>query len=60
MNTSNKSYTGIDCFRMIAALFIIAIHTSPLGTYSEWGDFILTRVIARVAVPFFLDRKGVV
>ena len=58
MNTSNKSYTGIDCFRMIAALFIIAIHTSPLGTYSEWGDFILTRVIARVAVPFFFMTSG--
>lgn len=53
-----KSYTGIDCFRMIAAFLIIAIHTSPLGTYSEWGDFILTRVIARVAVPFFFMTSG--
>lgn len=57
-NTSDKSYTGIDFFRMIAALLIIAIHTSPLGTYSEWGDFILTRVIARIAVPFFFMISG--
>ena len=54
MRAESKSYTGIDCFRMIAAVLIIAIHTSPLGTYSELGDFILTRVIARV------DRKSVV
>ncbi len=58
MRKSNKSYTGIDCFRMIAALLIIAIHTSPLGTYSELGDFILTRVIARAAVPFFFMTSG--
>ena len=58
MRKSNKSYTGIDCFRMIAALLIIAIHTSPLGTYTELGDFILTRVIARAAVPFFFMTSG--
>lgn len=49
----NKNYTGIDYFRFIAALLIIAIHTSPLGSFSETGDFMLTRIIARVAVPFF-------
>lgn len=48
----NKNYTGIDYFRFIAALLIIAIHTSPLGSFSETGDFMLTRIIARVAVPF--------
>ena len=58
MRAESKSYTGIDCFRMIAAVLIIAIHTSPLGTYSELGDFILTRVIARVAVPFFFMTSG--
>ena len=57
MNT-NKSYAGIDCFRLIAALLIIAIHTSPLLSFSETGDFILTRVIARVAVPFFFMTSG--
>lgn len=54
----NKSYAGIDCFRFIAALLIVAIHTSPLASYSETGDFILTRIIARVAVPFFLVTSG--
>ncbi|MDE6232240.1 MAG: alanine racemase [Lachnospiraceae bacterium] len=54
----SKSYTGIDCFRFMAALLIIAIHTSPLASFNEMADFILTRVIARVAVPFFLMTSG--
>ena len=53
-----KSYAGIDCFRFIAALLIVAIHTSPLASFSETGDFILTRIIARIAVPFFLMTSG--
>ena len=56
--TKNKNYTGIDYFRFIAALLIVAIHTSPLASFSETGDFILTRIIARVAVPFFLMTSG--
>ena len=56
--TKNESYTGIDYFRFIAALLIIAIHTSPLGSFSETGDFMLTRIIARVAVPFFFMTSG--
>ena len=53
-----KSYTGIDGFRFLAAFFIIAIHTSPLSSFSETGDFVLTRVFARVAVPFFFMTSG--
>lgn len=58
MMTKNKNYTGIDYFRFIAALLIVAIHSSPLASFSETGDFILTRIIARVAVPFFLMTSG--
>lgn len=53
-----KSYAGIDDFRLIAALLIVAIHTSPLASFSETGDFILTRIFARVAVPFFFTTSG--
>ena len=56
--SKNKNYAGIDFFRFIAALLIIAIHTSPLASFTETGDFILTRIIARVAVPFFLMTSG--
>ena len=53
-----ESYSGIDYFRFIAALLIVAIHTSPLASFSETGDFIFTRIIARVAVPFFFMTSG--
>lgn len=56
--SKNTSYAGIDRFRFIAALLVVAIHTSPLLSFSETGDFILTRIIARTAVPFFLMTSG--
>lgn len=52
------SYTGIDCFRMAAALLVVAIHTDPLDSYNETANFILCRVIARIAVPFFFVCSG--
>lgn len=45
-------------FKVIAALLVVAIHTSPLTTYSPDGDFLLTRSLARVAVPFFFMVTG--
>ena len=54
----NKEYAGVDYFKLIAAFLVIAIHTSPLATYSEIGDFVLTRIIARVAVPFYFMVSG--
>ena len=55
---SRKDYTGIDFFRLAAAFLILAIHTSPLSSYTETGDFILTRILARVAVPFYFMTSG--
>lgn len=56
--TKNESYSGIDYFRFIAALLIVAIHTSPLSSFSETGNFIFTRIVSRVAVPFFFITSG--
>ena len=53
-----KNFSGIDLFRLAAAFLVVAIHTSPLTTFSETGDFILTRVLARLAVPFFFMTSG--
>lgn len=53
MTAQRKEYAGIDFFRLIAAFLVIAVHTSPLLGLNETADFILTRVLARVAVPFF-------
>lgn len=49
------SYTGIDIFRLIAAILIISIHT--LSAH-KMGGWILTRVVARVGVPFFFMTSG--
>lgn len=53
-----KEYAGIDYFRLIAAFLVVAIHTSPLSGLNVTADFILTRIIARVAVPFFFMTSG--
>ncbi len=50
--------TGVDVFRLIAAALVIAIHTSPLESFTATGDFLLTSVLARCAVPFFFTASG--
>ncbi len=52
------AYAGIDRFRIIAALLVITIHTSPLTSVDDTADFVLTRILARVAVPFFFMASG--
>lgn len=53
-----KKIASIDIFRIAAAFLVVAIHTSPLASFNETADFVLTRVIARVAVPFFFMVSG--
>ncbi len=55
---TKATYSGIDYFRIIAAVLVVAIHTSPLSGVSGTADFILTRVFGRVAVPFFFMTSG--
>lgn len=54
----NKEYLGIDLFRIIAVILVIMNHTYPLASINETTDFILTRIIARIAVPFFFMVSG--
>lgn len=53
-----KRLAALDDFRLLAAALVVAIHTSPLESYTAAGDFWLTRVLARVAVPFFFMVSG--
>ncbi len=53
-----KEYPGIDAFRLVAALLVVTIHTEPLASFGSLGHFVLTRVIARIAVPFFFLASG--
>lgn len=49
---------NIDYLRLIAAFMIVAIHTYPLFFISDSLDYIFTRILFRVAVPFFLMITG--
>ncbi len=53
-----KSFAALDAFRLIAALLVVAIHTSPLASLSPDADFLLSRVAGRLAVPFFFMVTG--
>ena len=55
-NTNTK--INIDICRFIAALMIVAIHIYPFSSFSEDIDYIITRVIFRIAVPLFLMITG--
>lgn len=56
--SDSKRLEVLDFFRIISALLVVAIHTSPLASLNDNADFILTRIIARCAVPFFLMVTG--
>jgi len=49
---------GIDHYRLIAAFLVVAIHISPFASINSEFDFIFTRILCRVAVPFFLMITG--
>ena len=58
LKSKTSLYGGLDRFRTAASLLVIAIHTSPLASLNESADFFLTRILARIAVPFFLMVTG--
>lgn len=58
MRTAERTVPALDLFRLAAVLLVVMNHTSPLADVSATADFWLTRVLARVAVPFFLMTTG--
>lgn len=58
MKQAAGSLAGLDHFRLIAAFLVVAIHTSPLSSVNGTADYILSGVIARIAVPFFFMVSG--
>lgn len=53
-----KQLGAFDIFRIIAAILVIAIHTSPLWSVNAAANHFVTGVIARIAVPFFFAMTG--
>lgn len=58
MEPGKKTYRGIDCFKLAAALFVVGIHTSFLWDINPTVSLVATQVVARVAVPFFFICTG--
>ena len=49
---------ALDLFRLAAVVLVVANHTSPRWClFPPLWDFWFTRVLARVAVPFFPDGQ---
>ncbi|MDR0614804.1 MAG: membrane-bound serine racemase VanT [Lactobacillales bacterium] len=55
---SNKNNEGIEQFRILAAIMIVAIHTFPFASLNPELDNLVTLTLFRVAVPFFLMVTG--
>ena len=55
---TRQNYGWLDRFRVIVALLAITNHTSALSSIDDTADFFLTRVLARIVVPFFLMVTG--
>ena len=53
-----KAYPGIDAFRIVAAILVIAIHTYPLADLNSTADYLVAHVVCRIAVPFFFMASG--
>ncbi|MEH2957051.1 acyltransferase [Candidatus Merdisoma sp. JLR.KK006] len=56
--TTKHFYPAIDRFKLLAAILVIAIHTSPFTSLSPEADYIFARILARIAVPFFFMVTG--
>ena len=55
---SKGTFKGLDSLRVIAAIFVVGIHTFPLAQINETLDTMLFLVVGRFAVPFFLMITG--
>ncbi|WP_172253270.1 acyltransferase family protein [Saccharibacillus deserti] len=54
----SQTIGGTDWLKFIAALLVIANHTSPLASISPEADFVVAGLIPRVAVPIFFIGAG--
>ncbi len=53
-----SGYPYIDVMRIVASILVVTIHTAPFEMLCPPFDFVLTKIIARLAVPFFFVTSG--
>lgn len=51
-------YAALDLVKLICALLVVVIHTSPLESVSAAAQFAVENILARVAVPLFFAISG--
>ena len=54
----NKRNYTIDIIRIIMAVMVVALHTSPLLEYSAIMSYFPSQVLSRLGVPFFAAVAG--
>ena len=58
MSRGSGNTGGLDWFRPVAALLVVAVHTGPLLSVSAGANYLITDILARLAVPFFFAVSG--
>ncbi len=53
LNTVRKNFDAIDICKLVAALFVVGIHSSPLDSFNTMANYAIFECISRFAVPFF-------
>ncbi len=53
-----KQFPSIDIMKLLYAVLVVTIHTSPLNSINKYFNYGLTQYIARLAVPFFFVTSG--
>ena len=48
----------IDVFRLICAVLVVAIHTSPFSELGTGAEYLFREIVPRIAVPFFFATAG--
>lgn len=60
MSTQEKrrNFDAIDICKLIAALFVVGIHSHPLESVSDFANFFIFGTVSRFAVPFFFASSA--
>lgn len=53
----SANYDSLDLWKMIAALFVVSIHSQPLAGMPT-ADFFVSGILCQLAVPFFFMTSG--
>ncbi len=53
-----RQFPAIDIMKLLCAILVVTIHTSPLSSVNKYLNHGLVQYVARLAVPFFFVAAG--